>query len=238
MVWLTKLVVEGVCMTKILIVEDELAISHVLKAYFVKLSFQVTQCFRGDEAIALVSQIKPDLVILDVMLPGKSGWDILKEIRLLGNSPVIMLTALSDVTNRLEGFSEGADDYIPKPFIAEEVVARVKAVLRRSQVNETYDKKRLGQLEIDFQAHRVYLAGEEIMLLPRDLAVLFFLAENPNRTFSRDQLIEEIWGWDYDGSDRAVDLSIKRIRKALAEWPITEGEIRTLRGLGYQLRVE
>ncbi len=226
-------------MTKILIVEDELAISQVLKAYFVKSSFQVTQCFRGDEAIASFEQIKPDLVILDVMLPGKSGWEILKEIRLHGDCPVIMLTALGDVNNRLEGFSEGADDYIPKPFIAEEVVARVKAVLRRSQnVNENCDRKRFGQLEIDFQAHRVYLAGEEIMLLPRDLSVLFFLAEHPNRTFSREQLIEEIWGWDYDGSDRAVDLSIKRIRKALAEWPISEGEIRTLRGLGYQLRVE
>lgn len=225
-------------MTKILIVEDELAINQVLKAYFSKLSYEVIQCFRGDEAIALFKQTKPDIVLLDVMLPGMSGWEILKEIRLLGNSPVIMLTALGDVNHRLEGFSEGADDYIPKPFIAEEVVARVKAVLRRSQGNESCDRKRFGQLEIDFHAHRIYLVGEEIILLPRDLSVLFFLAEHPNRTFSREQLIEEIWGWDYDGSDRAVDLSIKRIRKALAQWPITEGEIRTLRGLGYQLRVE
>lgn len=225
-------------MTKILIVEDELTISQVLKAYFTKLSFHVTQCFRGDEALAAFEQIKPDLVLLDVMLPGKSGWAILKEIRQLGNCPVIMLTALGDVNNRLEGFSEGADDYIPKPFNTEEVVARARAVLRRAQANDASDKQHYGQLEVNFQSHRIYLASEEILLTPRDLSVILFLAEHPNRTFTREQLIDKIWGWEYSGSDRAVDLSIKRIRKALGEWPIREGEIRTLRGLGYQLRVE
>ncbi|MGN7297062.1 response regulator transcription factor [Ferdinandcohnia sp. SAFN-114] len=222
---------------KVLVVEDEYAISQVLKAYLQKVSYEVIQVYDGNDVLEKFHEAYPDLVLLDVMLPNKDGWDILKEIRKESNCPVIMLTALGDVNYRLDGLDMGADDYISKPFVADEVVARVKAVLRRTQADNDNPVKRYGQLEINLKAHQVMVNGKRISLTPRDLSVLLFLAEHPNQTFTRDQLIEQIWGWDYEGSDRAVDLAIKRIRKSLEDWPSTEGEIKTLRGLGYQLSV-
>ena len=222
--------------TKILIVEDEFAISQVLKAYIVKEQFEAVQCYSGNEALKMFKEHEPDLVLLDVMLPGKDGWAILKDIRAISECPVIMLTALGDVEYRLEGFGGGADDYIPKPFIADEVIARIQAVLKRSHP-QPGARRKFGLLEIDTKGHLVLLDGKEIELTPRDLSVLLFLAGHPNQTFTREQLIEHVWGWDYEGSDRAVDLAIKRLRKALAGWPEEEGEIRTLRGIGYQFHV-
>ena len=222
-------------MQKIMIVEDEIPISHVLKAYLNK-QYKTIQVFNGLEVMDHFITERPDLVLLDVMLPGKDGWSILKEIRTVSTCPVIMLTALDDVQYKLKGFDGGADDYIAKPFEGEEVVARVNAVLRRSSKEEN-TVIQYGQLQLDTIAHLVKLKDKEIIIAPRDLAVLFFLAEHPNRTFTREELIEHIWGWDYEGSDRAVDLAIKRLRKALVDWPEEEGEIKTLRGLGYQLRV-
>ncbi|NRG44700.1 response regulator transcription factor [Bacillus sp. CRN 9] len=223
-------------MKTILIVEDELPISQVLKVYLLKANFDTAQAFNGEEAMKKFHELSPSLVILDVMLPGKNGWDILKEIREENDTPVIMLTALGDVNYRLSGLNGGADDYIAKPFNAEEVIARVQAVLRRSDNNQEKVKK-YGGLYIDIKSHRVSLNQVDIDLTPRDLSLLIFMAEHPNQTFTRDQLIEHVWGWEYDGSDRAVDLAIKRLRKALQSWPELEGEIKTLRGLGYQLSV-
>ena len=222
-------------MKKILIIEDEQAISHVLKAYLNKL-YEVVQVFDGKEATQCFFDVQPDLVLLDVMLPHKDGWTILREIREHSQCPIIMLTALGDVSYKLKGLNDGADDYIAKPFIGEEVLARVNAVLRR--VSTHIDTMiQYGSLTLNLASHSVKINHDEIFLAPRDLAVLIFLAEHPNRTFTRDELIENVWGWDYEGSDRAVDLAIKRIRKALINWPATEGEIKTLRGLGYQFRV-
>ncbi len=226
-------------MKKILVVEDEIAISMVLKAYLEREGFDVVQVYDGLKAIPVFEETKPDLVLLDVMLPGKEGWDILKEIREGDTCPVIMLTALTDVDYRLSGFKSGADDYISKPFVAEEVVARVHAVLRRSSsvVMEDGHVHEFGSLIIDDLSYMVHLNGEEINLTPRDLSLLVFFAKHPNQIFTREQLLDQVWGMDYDGSDRAVDLAIKRIRKAIDAWPVTEGEIKTLRGLGYQLSV-
>lgn len=224
-------------MDKVLIVEDEFAISQVLKAYLQKVHFQTEQAYTGTEAIKKFHAWNPDIILLDVMLPEKNGWKILKEIRQESSCPVIMLTALGDVNYRLEGLNEGADDYIAKPFVAEEVVARVKAVLRRTQEDKGLIRQ-FGSLEINLQSHQVNVGGHEVDLTPRDLSVLMFLAEHPNHTFTREQLIEQVWGWEYDGSDRAVDLAVKRLRKALQDWSATEGEIKTLRGLGYQLSVK
>ncbi|WP_134685328.1 response regulator transcription factor [Brevibacillus migulae] len=221
-------------MKTILIVEDEITISRVLKAYLEKAQFHVEQAFTGDEAIAKYDALNPSLVLLDVMLPGKSGWDILANIRSKSACPVIMLTALGQINHKLTGLNTGADDYITKPFNAEEVVARVHAVLRRPAIIEGYDVKYFGGLKVDFRAHTVTLHGIELSFTPRDLALFLFLVQHPNQTFTREQLIEQVWGMDYEGSDRAVDLAIKRIRRALENWPVTEGEIRTLRGLGYQ----
>ena len=221
---------------KIMIVEDEKPISQILQAYFKKAGYDIIPVFRGDEAIPHIKKHKPDLVVLDVMLPGRSGWDILKNIRKEDLAPVIMLTALGEVPDRLKGLHEGADDYIPKPFVADEVVARAEAVLRRAGKIQQ-NLQRFGSLTINKVAHEVSLFNESIELTPRDTSVLFFLADHPNRTFTREELIEYVWGWDYEGSDRAVDLSIKRIRKALQNWPNTEGEIKTVRGMGYQFSV-
>lgn len=225
-------------MQSILIVEDELVISRVLKAYLEKANLQVYQAFDGNEAIQKFDELTPSLVLLDIMLPGYDGWEILKYIRQKSSCPVIMLTALGQINKKLIGFHQGADDYITKPFIAEEVVARIQAVLRRSsQITEENSLKNFGSLKIDFKAYSVTLHGIELNFSPRDLSLLLFLTQHPNQTFTREQLIEQVWGIDYDGSDRAVDLAVKRIRKTLKNWPSTEGEIKTLRGLGYQLSV-
>jgi DNA-binding response OmpR family regulator len=149
-----------------------------------------------------------------------------------------MLTALGDIDYRLKGLNQGADDYITKPFVGEEVIARVHAVLRRSaNVLDSDNSKQFGSLKINLDAHIVTINGEEVILTPKDLSLLIYLAERPNRTFTRDDLIESVWGMDYEGSDRAVDLAIKRIRQALSKWPDSQGEIRTHRGLGYQFFV-
>lgn len=228
----------NVSMAKILVVEDEFAINQVLKAYLKKVGYDVVQCYNGGQALSLFKEYQPDLVLLDIMLPEKNGWTILQEIREQSACPVNMLTAFGDVNYRIDGFDQGVDDYIAKPFIADEVVARVKAILRRTEGNsKSALKKQYGKLVIDMKAHLVLLAGDELVLTPRDLSVLMFLAEHPNQTFTRDQLIEQVWAWEYDGSDRAVDLAVKRLRKALADWDESEGEIKILRGLGYQLSV-
>jgi two-component system response regulator VicR len=225
-------------MKSILLVEDELVISRVLKAYLKKAGYQVWQADDGMEAIRLFDEKKPDLVLLDVMLPGRSGWEILQDIREKSACPVIMMTALGQTDQKLKGLNQGADDYITKPFVAEEVVARVNAVLRRSAILiKDQETRFFGSLKINFQSHHVTLHGLEVLFHPRDLSLLLFLAQNPNQTFTREQLIEQVWGMDYGGSDRAVDLAIKRIRKTLENWSPSEGEIKTLRGVGYQFCV-
>ncbi|MEI7027834.1 response regulator transcription factor [Paenibacillus sp. y28] len=224
-------------MTKtILVVEDEEAISRVLAAYLKKAGFVVERAISGSEALERFGRQAPDLVLLDVMIPAPDGWEVLRRIRAMSSCPVIMLTARGQLHERLSGLNEGADDYMTKPFVPEEVVARVQAVLRRpGRLLEGDGKRRFGSLQVDFAAYRVCLNGVELELTPRDLQVLLFLANNPNRTFTREQLIEQVWGMDYEGSDRAVDLSIKRLRQVLSQWPAGEGEIKTLRGTGYQL---
>ncbi|KML41111.1 transcriptional regulator [Cytobacillus firmus] len=225
-------------MKKILVAEDELAISKVLSAYLHREGFEVLTAYDGSNALEQFFNHSPHLVILDIMMPGMDGWSVLEKIREKSACPVIMLTALGDIDYKLKGLNTGADDYISKPFIGDEVIARVNAVLRRTANVYTDEHiKHYGSLTINFDAHTIFLNGKEVSLTPRDLSLLMFLAERPNRTFTRDQLIEHVWGMDYDGSDRAVDLAVKRIRQALTDWPETEGEIRTLRGMGYQFHV-
>ncbi|WP_059053388.1 response regulator transcription factor [Paenibacillus senegalimassiliensis] len=222
-------------MKSILIVEDEEAISRVLAAYLKKAGFQIARVRDGQEAMEQFEAGDYALVLLDVMLPGMNGWELLKQIRSKSPCPVIMLTALGQLEERLEGLENGADDYMTKPFVPEEVVARVQAVLRRRPHWTDGDSKRyFGNLLLDYTSRSVYLNAAEVALTPRDLSLLLFLAEYPNRIFTREQLIEQVWGNDYDGSDRAVDLSVKRLRQALTHWQTDAGEIRTLRGTGYQ----
>ncbi|MEQ2466957.1 response regulator transcription factor [Niallia sp. Sow4_A1] len=227
-------------MKKILIVEDELAISMVLGAYLENVGYDVDYAYDGDEALQKLEEETPALILLDIMMPYLDGWGVLSYIRKKSACPVIMLTALSDTEQKLKGFENGADDYITKPFVGEEVIARVQAVLRRSSHYQDDDErvKYYGDLKINYVSHQVFLNGIEVPFTPRDLAVFLFLASNPNQTFTRDQLLDHVWGRDYDGSDRAVDLAIKRIRKLLNGWDPKDGEIKTLRGLGYQFYIQ
>ena len=226
-------------MKKILIVEDELAISMVLGAYLENAGYLVSYAYNGEEAIQKLEEDIPSLILLDIMMPHLDGWGVLKHIRNKSACPVIMLTAMSETDQKLKGFESGADDYITKPFIAEEVIARVQAVLRRSPQYQLDDEvKYYGDLKINYISHQVFLNGIEVPFTPRDLSVFLFLANNPNQTFTRDQLLDHVWGSDYDGSDRAVDLAIKRIRKLLHGWDPKDGEIKTLRGLGYQFYIQ
>ncbi|TNJ60481.1 response regulator transcription factor [Paenibacillus hemerocallicola] len=225
-------------MRTILLAEDEAAIARVLSAYLKRAGFDVRHAADGEQALLLFDELSPDLVLLDVMMPAVDGWIVLERIRQRSSCPIIMLTAKGDVADRLEGLNRGADDYMSKPFVPEEVVARVNAVLRRPiRWIQGSEMRYFGNLTVDFAARRVCLNGAELLLSPRDLSLLLFLAEYPNRMFTREQLIEQVWGIDYEGSDRAVDLSIKRLRQALSHWPLAEGEIRTLRGTGYQFWV-
>ncbi|WLR47179.1 response regulator transcription factor [Halobacillus litoralis] len=225
-------------MSKVLIVEDEPTISRVLTAYLTKNGLHVEQVFTGRDALEMFFRSRPDLVLLDVMLPDVDGWSILSDIRKKSSCPVIMLTALGEIDHRLKGFEGGADDYISKPFIGEEVVARVKAVLRRPIPTVEDHTLQYGSLRIDPVGHTILYEGEEVELSPKDRSLFLFLVQHPNQTFSRDQLLDHVWGFDYDGSDRAVDLSIKRIRKALRLSKDDPYAIKTLRGLGYQWRVQ
>jgi two-component system response regulator VicR len=222
----------------ILVVEDEVAISKVLQAYLQKAGYSVEPVYDGRSALEQFESRKPSLVLLDVMLPDTDGWQILSHIRKTSLCPVIMLTALGDIDYKLAGLNRGADDYITKPFVGAEVVARVQAVLRRTtQVMEHDGVKFFGDLKVNFKSRSVSLYGAPLDLAPRDLTLFLFLARHPNQIFTRDQLIERVWGIDYDGSDRAVDLAVKRLRKAFENWPESHGEIKTSRGLGYQFCV-
>ena len=226
-------------MKRILIVEDEIPISRVLRAYLEKHGYAVSQAFTIQEASLLFDNESIDLILLDVLLPDGTGWDFLQSIRTHSPCPIIMLTALGDVPNRLRGLQNGADDYMSKPFVAEEVVARIQAVLRRpTRLLNEIDALHFGKLRVHQEERQIFLHNEEVPLTPKDRALLLFIANHPNQIFSREQLLEHIWGMDYFGSDRAVDLAIKRIRQSLKKWPRSEGEIRTIRGMGYEFHVE
>ena len=226
-------------MKRILVVEDEIPISRVLRAYLEKHRFAVSQAYTLKEASILFEEESIDLILLDVLLPDGTGWDFLQNIRSHSPCPIIMLTALGDVPDRLRGLQNGADDYMSKPFVAEEVVARIQAVLRRpTRLLTEVDALHFGRLRIHPEERQIFLHNEEVPLTPKDRALVLFLAKHPNQIFNREQLLERVWGMDYFGSDRAVDLAIKRIRHSLKKWPRNEGEIRTIRGMGYEFHVE
>ncbi|EGL15637.1 MULTISPECIES: response regulator transcription factor [unclassified Paenibacillus] len=224
-------------MKKVLIIEDEAPIARILQAYLEREPYSVKWNPGDGGMLDLFLTWKPDLVLLDLMLPDLDGLDVLKQIRQHGSCPVIILTARGSVPDRLQGLQQGADDYIPKPFDPDEVIARVQAVLRRSAYMADSRTVRLGSLVIDFTACTVHLHDKLLPLYPRDWSLLAFLIKHPNQCFSREQLLDRVWGMDYEGGDRAVDTTIKRLRQCLQDWPPSEGEILTIRGLGYTLHV-
>lgn len=226
-------------MRSILIVEDDRTISLVLKAYLEKEGYSIRQAYTCSEAKSQFENHKDDLILLDLTLPDGTGWSVLNYVRERSSCPVILLTAIGTIQDKLQGLHAGADDYITKPFIGEEVVARVQAVLRRTaRVFEQEDATYFGSLKVNFKSHAVHLKGVELRFTPKDLDLFFYLLRHPNQTLTRDQLIENVWGFDYEGSERAVDLAINRIRQTLRDWSAEEGEIATIRGVGYQARVK
>ncbi|MBC7217331.1 MAG: response regulator transcription factor [Candidatus Caldatribacterium sp.] len=222
-------------MGRILVVDDEQAVGEILRLYLEREGFEVTVVYDGEAALEAVRRHPFDLVLLDLMLPKKDGWTVCREIRSFSSVPIIMLTARGEEVDRVLGLELGADDYVPKPFSPREVVARVKAVLRRSKAQESQKHRviEVGPLHIDYEARKVLVHGALVNLTPKEFELLYFLALHPERVFTREKLLEEIWGYDFPGDTRTVDTHIKRIREKLEEAgapPL----IKTVWGLGYK----
>lgn len=221
---------------KILVVDDEANLRNLVGSYLRAEGFDVIEATDGDGAIDQVRRREPDLVILDVMMPGRDGIEALSEIRRFSDVYVIMLTARAEETDKVVGLSVGADDYLTKPFSPRELIARVKAVLRRARSNRTADDDLLSfdGLEIDLGRRRVDRHGAERDLTALEFDLLAKLASQPGRVFSRRQLLEAVWGWDYVGDERVVDVHIRNLRRALEDDAADPDLIGTVRGVGYR----
>ena len=218
---------------RILLVDDDPNISHLVRLYLEKEGFAVTEAARGDTALECFAKEIPDLVLLDVMLPGLDGLQVLREIRKTSKAPVIMLTAKDETFDKVLGLELGADDYVTKPFETKELVARVKAVLRRAPAAESKtadndDTLRFPQLTISLARYEVTYEGRELEMPPKELEVLYYLASHPNMVFTREQLLERVWGFDFFGDSRTVDVHIKRLREKLSECEKYGWEIHTV----------
>ena len=224
---------------KILIVDDDVNICELLRLYLEKDGFETLVVNDGDAAVATQKSEKPDLVLLDIMLPKIDGWQVCREIRKFSNVPIIMLTAKSETVDKVLGLELGADDYVAKPFDTKEVVARVKAVLRRTMPNDdnkiksvTFDK-----LTINLTNYELIVNGVQIDTPPKELELIYHLANNPNRVYTRDQLLDEVWGFDYYGDSRTVDVHVKRLREKL-EGVSEEWSLKTVWGVGYKFELK
>lgn len=228
-------------MHHILVVEDEEPISNILKFALERAEYRVTCAYDGQEALALWRAHNPDLILLDVMLPGMDGFDVLRTIRSTAVSPVIMLTAKDDEIDKVLGLELGADDYVTKPFSTRELLARVKANLRRVTFDEGGDEKRRDRLHIhdlvvDLAHYEVTKSGVPIPLTHREFQLLSLLAMRPGQVYTREQLVEDVWGMDYEGDERAVDVTVRRLREKLEDDPSSPEYVMTRRGVGYYVR--
>jgi two-component system, OmpR family, response regulator len=221
---------------KVLVVDDEKKIVDIVKAYLEKENFQVIEAYSGDRIIKIVETEYPDLVILDLMLPGLSGLDVCRELRKTSNVPVIMLTARDEVADKIVGLELGADDYITKPFNPNELVSRVRSVLRRSSISATNKKiMKIKGLLIDVEKRLVYSDDKKIDLTATEFDLLKTLAANPGRVFSRMQLLDSIQGEAYEGYERTIDSHIKNLRKKVEPNPEMPSYIITVYGVGYKI---
>ncbi len=225
-------------MTKILIIEDESELVRILRSYLEKAGYSVITTGRGDLGLVMWEREKPDLVLLDLNLPGMDGLDVAREIRRKSETPIIMVTARVEETDRLIGLELGADDYILKPYSPREVVARVRTVLRRTgpRTGSPNQVIRLGDLEIDLDAHTLIRSGETVDLTPTEFSLLVTLASQPGRAFSRLQLLESAQGSAYEGYERTIDAHIKNLRSKLEPDPKQPYYIETVFGVGYRFR--
>ncbi|MDY3971921.1 MAG: response regulator transcription factor [Clostridia bacterium] len=223
---------------KVLIADDDQHIAELIKVYFEKDGFSTVTANNGKKAVELFKSEAPAIVILDVMMPEMDGWQVCREIRRVSNIPIIMLTAKGETFDKVLGLELGADDYMVKPFEPKELIARVKAVLRRSDTKEASAEKEIvfPNLTINLSNYELKINGNIVEIPPKELELLYFLASNPNRVFTREQLLEEVWGFDYFGDSRTVDVHIKRLREKLegveANW-----QLKTVWGVGYKFEV-
>jgi DNA-binding response OmpR family regulator len=222
---------------KVLIVDDDENICEVIKMYLESAGYSTRLCHDGKDALDAFSEYRPDLVLLDIMLPHIDGIDVLKWIRKENETPVVMLTAKGETFDKVLGLELGADDYIVKPFEPKELLARVKAVLRRYNV-ESVNKEVISfeDLVIDINSYTVIYNGQEIKMPPKEFELLYYLSNNKNRVFTREQLLCEVWGYDYPGDSRTVDVHVKRLREKIPggiNW-----QIETVWGVGYKFEVK
>ena len=220
----------------ILLVDDDPNISHLVRLYLEKEGFEVRLAYDGGKAVEEYDKQAPDMVLLDIMLPVMDGWAVCAHIREKGKTPIIMLTAKSDVGDRITGLEMGADDYLVKPFEMKELMARINAVLRRSEIPDDTKKKLVfDKLEINLDSYELLVDGKKVDTPPKELELLYFLASSPNHVFTREQLLDQIWGYEYIGDTRTVDVHIKRLREKIndhAHWRIA-----TIWGIGYKFEV-
>ena len=224
---------------KILVVDDDLNICELLRLYLTKEGYNVVIANDGISAVTMFQEESPSLVLLDIMLPKLDGWQVCREIRKFSETPIIMLTAKGEVFDRVLGLELGADDYVVKPFDTKEIVARIKAVLRRSAASAGEEIKEVhyDKLSINLTNYELKVNGVQIDTPPKEMELIFHLAKNPNRVFTRDQLLDEVWGYDYYGDSRTVDVHVKRLREKL-EGASDKWELRTVWGVGYKFETK
>ena len=224
---------------KILIVDDDSNICELLRLYLEKDGFSTVVAEDGEQAVKLATSEKPDLMLLDIMLPKMDGWQVCREIRKTSQLPIIMLTAKGETFDKVLGLELGADDYVSKPFDTKEVVARVKAVLRRTNLdnNESIKEVCFDNLKINLTNYELIVNGVNIDTPPKELELIYHLASNPNRVYTRDQLLDEVWGFDYYGDSRTVDVHVKRLREKL-EGVSDVWSLKTVWGVGYKFEVK
>jgi DNA-binding response OmpR family regulator len=223
----------------VLVVEDDQNIRELLQMYLEKEGYAVTTASDGEQGLAKFRAIRPDLVLLDLMMPGLDGWAVCRAIRADSQTPVIMLTAKSETDDKVAGLKTGADDYITKPFEMKEVLARIEAVLRRSgQGGSENGARRLvfDKLTIDMDSFELIIDGKKQDAPPKEMELLFYLASSPNRVYTRNQLLDEVWGFDYFGDSRTVDVHVKRLREKL-EGVSDRWSLKTVWGVGYKFEV-
>lgn len=222
---------------KILIVEDEANIRELLRLYLEREGYTVLEAENGVEGIKKWKSDKPDMLLLDVMMPVMDGWAVCREIRAESDVPIIMLTAKGETADRVSGLEMGVDDYIVKPLEMPEVIARVRAVFRRMAPDDAPEKLSFDNLVIDKQAYDLVIKGKRVDAPPKEIELLYFLASSPNRVFTRAQLLDDVWGFDYFGDTRTVDVHVKRLREKL-EGVSDKWELKTVWGVGYKFETK
>ena len=222
---------------KILIVEDEANIRELLRLYLEREGYTVLEAENGVEGITQWKSDKPDMLLLDVLMPVMDGWAVCREIRAESDVPIIMLTAKGETADRVSGLEMGADDYIVKPLEMPEVIARVRAVFRRMAPDDAPEKLSFDNLVIDKQAYDLVIKGKRVDAPPKEIELLYFLASSPNRVFTRAQLLDDVWGFDYFGDTRTVDVHVKRLREKL-EGVSDKWELKTVWGVGYKFETK